>query len=294
MAVFQQGRRRFLCVIIALVCATVCGLVFTGPETALLARAQTALVGVADPEPARTPTSNTDIACTDQRWKGASYTVCAFSLTRDTISLFLKGENGDIFATFDRLARSRAARGQMLVFAMNGGMYGRGRLPIGLFVADGQTLKTINTKDGYGNFHLMPNGVFYTERARDGTVRARIKTTPHYMAQPQTPIIATQSGPMLVIDGVLHPRFLPDSTSRKRRNGVGVSADGSTVWFAISNTPVRFHDFATLFRDAIGARDALFLDGEVSKLYAPGLGRHDRGLPMGPILGVTRPVGPTP
>ena len=33
---------------------------------------------------------------------------------------------------------------------------------------------------------------------------------------------ATQSGPMLVIDGALHPAFIVNSNDRKPRNGVGV------------------------------------------------------------------------
>jgi uncharacterized protein YigE (DUF2233 family) len=107
-----------------------------------------------------------------------------------------------------------------------------------------------------------------------------------YAARPPKCQIATQSGPMLVINGALHPKFQPESTSRKRRNGVGVSRSG-IVHFAISDGFVRFHDFATLFLDRLDSPDALFLDGTVSRLYAPALGRNDPGVRMGPILGVT-------
>ena len=100
---------------------------------------------------------------------------------------------------------------------------------------------------------------------------------------------ATQSGPMLVIDGALHPRFNADGPSRKRRNGVGVTADGATLYFAISDVPVNFHSFASLFRDKLNTPNALFLDGYVSKLYAPEIGRNETGLDMGPIVGVVRP-----
>ncbi|MBT8408800.1 MAG: phosphodiester glycosidase family protein, partial [Alphaproteobacteria bacterium] len=96
---------------------------------------------------------------------------------------------------------------------------------------------------------------------------------------------ATQSGPMLVIDGRLHPRFLPRSDSRFVRNGVGVTENGSLI-AAISNRPVNFHRFARFFRDVLKTPNALFLDGKVSRLYAPGLDRHDLGFPMGPMLGV--------
>jgi uncharacterized protein YigE (DUF2233 family) len=94
---------------------------------------------------------------------------------------------------------------------------------------------------------------------------------------------------MLVIDGALHPRFLPDSTSRYVRNGVGVSADGATIYFVISDEPVTFHEFARLFRDGLGTPDALYFDGNISRLYAPEIGRNDIGFPMGPIVAVLTP-----
>ena len=47
-----------------------------------------------------------------------------------------------------------------------------------------------------------------------------------------------------------------------------------------------FGSFARLFRDGLGARNALYLDGSVSGLLAPGIGRSDIGFrPLGPIIG---------
>ena len=97
---------------------------------------------------------------------------------------------------------------------------------------------------------------------------------------------ATQSGPMLVIDGALHPRFLPDSTSRYVRNGVGTSADGRTAVFAISNEAVTFHQFGSLFRDYLGLPNALYFDGKVSRMYARSMGRSDFGFQLGPMVAV--------
>ena len=96
---------------------------------------------------------------------------------------------------------------------------------------------------------------------------------------------ATQSGPMLVIDGALHPRFLVDATSRYIRNGVGVSADGTRAYFVISDNPVTFHEFGSLFRDHLKTPNALYYDGKVSRLFAPDLGRSDSGFPLGVIVG---------
>ena len=91
---------------------------------------------------------------------------------------------------------------------------------------------------------------------------------------------------MLVIDGALHPRFLVDSDSQYIRNGVGVSEDGQTLWFAMSRASINFHTFGTFFRDGLKVPQALYFDGNISRLYAPGLGRNDGGFPMGPIVGV--------
>ena len=89
----------------------------------------------------------------------------------------------------------------------------------------------------------------------------------------------------------IRDRFLPTSDSLYRRNGVGVSADGSRAVMVISNTAVNFHAFARFFRDELGLPNALYLDGSISRLYAPQLNRHDGGFPMGPILGVVGPLG---
>ena len=95
---------------------------------------------------------------------------------------------------------------------------------------------------------------------------------------------------MLVIDGALHPRFLADSPSVNLRNGVGVSDDGQRAVFAISNDPVNFHLFSRLFREGLGLNNALFLDGSISRLHAPELGRSDWGVPMGPVVGLVAPA----
>ena len=109
--------------------------------------------------------------------------------------------------------------------------------------------------------------------------RAFLKQRPHAD-------LATQSGPMLVINGRLHPRFDPHSTSLKTRNGVGVRADGKVI-FAISQGEVSFDAFARLFRDGLNCPNALFLDGgSASSLYAPSLNRLGNILSLGPMLAV--------
>lgn len=138
---------------------------------------------------------------------------------------------------------------------------------------------------GPGNFGMLPNGVFWI----DGRTAGVTETLAYDALFPEDPPrFATQSGPMLVIDGVLHPDLNPDGTSLRRRNGVGISADGEEVFFVISETPVNFHTFARLFRDDLRTPNALYLDGAVSKVYVPSLERNESGLDMGPIVGVVR------
>ena len=153
--------------------------------------------------------------------------------------------------------------------------------PVGLYVEQGRELVHVNTKSGYGNFHMKPNGVFYisVDRAAVAETRAFLKQRPQAE-------LATQSGPMLVIDGRLHPRFDRRSTSLKARNGVGVRADGKVI-FAISQGEVSFDAFARLFRDGLNCPNALFLDGgSAASLYAPSLNRHGNILSLGPMLAV--------
>jgi len=72
---------------------------------------------------------------------------------------------------------------------------------------------------------------------------------------------------------------------------VGVSEDGQRAVFVISDQSVTFHRFARFFRDGLGLNRALYLDGSVSRLYAPGLERSDWGMPMGPVVGLVAPIG---
>ncbi|PTW44882.1 phosphodiester glycosidase family protein [Rhodovulum kholense] len=223
-------------------------------------------------------------ACHPLTHEDRGYVVCSADPATDDLRLFLKTDQGGIFGSFGRLNQALAARGETLAFAMNAGMYHPDRRPVGLYVEDGRQQMHAVAAAGPGNFGMLPNGVLCLE---DG--RAEVIETRAYLADPPECRYATQSGPMLVIDGALHPRFLSDSDSRYVRNGVGVDAEGR-LHFAISDAPVTFHEFGRLFRDVLKTPNALYFDGKVSKLYAPDLGRNDAGLPMGPIIGAVVPA----
>lgn len=216
--------------------------------------------------------------CRDVVHLDQSFTICEVDLARERVEMFLRDERGAVLGSFG--AVEEAAGGPVLM-AMNGGMYHADRSPVGLYIEDGVTEQRLIEGPGPGNFGLLPNGVFCV--APDGV--QIIETTAFGKDTPECSH-ASQSGPMLVLGGALHPRLIPGGTSRHIRNGVGVDYSAGRVVFAISNQPVNFHDFATLFRDALGLPDALYFDGKVSRLYAPGLGREDFGWQMGPIVAV--------
>jgi uncharacterized protein YigE (DUF2233 family) len=228
-----------------------------------------------------TPSEAHESACKDIIYNSASYSVCRFDMSTHDIRLYLNDTAGIPYGNFSKLDNALNRDNQYLIFAMNGGMYHQDRSPVGLYIEGGNQAQKINTNKGPGNFHLLPNGVFVVH---DNGV-AVMQSAQYLLAKFPRPTYATQSGPMLVIDGKLHPKFDPTSTSLNIRNGVGVS--GSTVIFAISNQRVNFHSFASLFKDHLKTPNALFLDGAVSKLYAPELARNDSGAPMGPIIAVT-------
>ncbi|CAN5154488.1 phosphodiester glycosidase family protein [soil metagenome] len=216
--------------------------------------------------------------CHPVQFDTVSYTVCTVDPAHTQLALYNADATGAPYGSFGTLAAALQARGQTLLFAMNAGMFDDKLRPIGLYVEQGRELKKINRRGGPGNFHMKPNGVFYFAGGRAGV----LETEAYLKARPK-PDFATQSGPMLVINGAIHPAFSPTGTSYKRRNGVGIRDDGQVV-FAISEVPVNFYGFARLFRDELGTKNALFFDGTVSSLYDLALARDDQAFSLGPIV----------
>jgi len=209
---------------------------------------------------------------------GTAYTVCEVDLHRHAVRLFWRKPNGEPYGHLSSLPP--AQRAGRLLFATNAGMYDPAYRPVGLYVENGHELVRANTRPGPGNFHMRPNGVFYVAGETAGVL-----DTMSFLRERPAADFATQSGPMLVINGRLHPLFAR-SNSRKYRSGVG-RRDEYTLVFAISDTEVTFSDFARLFRDRLKCDNALFLDGgSVPSLYAPELRRNGNLLPLGPMIAV--------
>jgi len=219
--------------------------------------------------------------CRATTHEGARYTVCEVDLRRQAVRLFWRKPDGQPYGYLSSLPPSMGAGSSRLLFATNAGMFDPDYKPVGLYVENGRELVRANTKPGFGNFHMKPNGVLYVA----GETAGILETGAFLRRRPQAEF-ATQSGPLLVIDGRLHPRFSREGASRKYRNGVGIR-DASTVVFAISEDEVSFGSFARLFRDRLKCGNALFLDGgRVPTLYSPMLQRRGSLLPVGPIVGV--------
>jgi len=213
--------------------------------------------------------------------EGGEYTLCEVDLRRHDVKLFWKRPDGQPYGDLSALPRS-LGKNAPLRFAVNGGMYHPDGSPVGLYVENGRELVRANTHAGPGNFHMRPNGIFYISGHTAGVTETRA-----FLRRKAADIeFATQSGPMLVLDGRLHPRFARQGGSRKYRVGVG-SRDAGTLVFAVSETEVSFGEFARLFRDRMGCRNALFLDGgSATSFYSPELGRRGNLLPLGPMLAV--------
>jgi uncharacterized protein YigE (DUF2233 family) len=212
---------------------------------------------------------------------GKRFTVCRVDTRADRLELFLRDDMGQPFRSFDKLEKSLRTGGRQLKFAMNAGMFDRDYTPVGLFVQSRREISPLNLSDGQGNFFLKPNGVFLFSPAG-----VQVVESSEYPKHSKDAIFATQSGPLLVRHGKLHPVFNSRSTSRLIRNGVGVSSPTMAI-FVISDDPVNFHEFAAFFRDTLNCPDALYLDGVISSLHAPPLGRSDTKSQLGPIIAVT-------
>src|ERR1700693_1620174 len=200
-----------------------CALAFMACLLASLCDAHTAVAG---PAPCRAVTH-----------QGNSYTVCEVDLRRHAIRLFWKRADGTPYARLSALPQALDKPSDRLMFATNAGMFDPAYKPVGLYVENGRELVRANTRSGWGNFHMKPNGIFYVAGEKAGVLE-----TGAYLKQPLPPDIATQSGPMLVINGRLHPRFVHANVSLKQRSGVGVR-DAQTVVFAISDDEVSFQAF---------------------------------------------------
>ncbi|TFF34301.1 phosphodiester glycosidase family protein [Mucilaginibacter psychrotolerans] len=196
------------------------------------------------------------------------------------LKLYWRDADGLNYRSIQNLKTAVEKEKKKLLFATNGGMYKPDGSPVGLYIQNKVTLSPLDTTSGSGNFYLKPNGVFYI--TTDNT--AAICTTADFKDNGKIKY-ATQSGPMLVINGQIHPALKEGSLNKNIRNGVGILPDGTLI-FVLSKQPVNFYDFADYFKKQ-GCKNALYLDGFVSRAYLPEKNWVQLDGEFGVIVGVT-------
>jgi uncharacterized protein YigE (DUF2233 family) len=222
-------------------------------------------------------------ACSERVFEGTRFTACRYDARRDEIRILDADARGTL-RSFDNLDQALGRDSKRLLFAMNAGMFDPAGFPVGLSIAQGVERHKINrASGGADNFSMQPNGIF----AADAAGHVVIVTSKDWPPAGFHARWATQSGPMLVIAGKLHPRIQPNGVSLNIRNGVGV-ADRDTAWFVISEEPVSFGRLARFLRDGLGCRNALYFDGAVSSLWDPAAGREDSRFELGPLVAILK------
>lgn len=188
--------------------------------------------------------------------------ILSYEVAPAAIQFYYKNEKGSRYKNAKQLKIALSKQGKELLFAMNGGMYEKGGRPKGLYIENGKEISPLDrTEKGYGNFYLQPNGIFYLDNNK-----GYICTTTDFKENTEI-LYATQSGPMLLIDGAVHAKFRVTSSNLNIRNGVGILPNGNLL-FAISTKELNFYTFAKFFQD-LGCENALYLDGFVSRMYLP-------------------------
>lgn len=194
--------------------------------------------------------------CSAQESEIKSYPVDS---TNERVRLYWQRPDGTPYGNIRSLLEDSIVRSEILMVT-NGGIYGTDRRPLGLYIENGRRLSPINLAEGEGNFYIKPNGVFFLKGGR-----AYIENSERFMDDPDI-TDAVQSGPLMIRNGAIHPRFKADSTSRKIRNAVGITRKGGIV-FLFSPKPVTFYDFARHARKRYAIVDLLYLDGTISQMY---------------------------
>jgi len=217
--------------------------------------------------------SNISLASTLSKrisYKNVSYDLFIVKPPFTHLNLHWKTEHKKLIGNFKSLKSVLKKKNRTLTFAMNAGIFAPQYKLLGLHVENSKIIKALNKQRGYGNFYILPNGVFLITK----TGQAKLIQTRYYKHDILQPKLATQSGPMMVFNNRIHWLFKKKAHSKNIRNGVGINKKGHII-FAISNSAVNFYSFAALFRTKLQCSNALYLDGSISKMYLPSINRKE-------------------
>jgi len=203
------------------------------------------------------------------KFKGIFFDTYVVDLWENKVKFFWKDNQGQNLSNFQNLKIFLENKNQVLLFATNAGIYSPKNTPLGLYIENSRELSPINLQNGVGNFYLKPNGIFFISNKG-----ARIVQSSSYSYLTEDITFATQSGPLLLRNGKLHSKFNRTSKNRYIRNGVGI-INPKKIVFVISNEKINLYYFASFFKEKFNCKNALYLDGFVSKMYLPELNRFD-------------------
>ena len=144
--------------------------------------------------------------CRKDKFENTKLTICKASILTDDVRLYLRNKDGVPFGNFNALRQELNNQGKELLFAMNAGMYHPDLSPVGHFKEEFSEKKKVISKPGPGNFGMLPNGIFCI-----GSNLLNVYETLDYLDKAPKCKYATQSGPMLLQNNRLHPRFLKES-----------------------------------------------------------------------------------
>lgn len=200
---------------------------------------------------------------------------------KQNVEFYWKNAKNENFKNVENLRLWLKKNKKTLIFGTNGGMYKKDKSPQGLYIENGKKKMKIDTTKGNGNFYLKPNGIFYISVDKKPTICLTEK-----FIEDKNINFATQSGPMLVIDGNIHPAFQKKSVNLNIRNGIGILPNNEIV-FAMSKKEINFYEFAEYFKE-LGCKNALYLDGFVSRTYLPEKNWIQTDGNFGVIIGVSK------
>ncbi len=215
------------------------------------------------------------------------YTVCAVDASR--LEIFWLDETNAPFLDVQTLRGWLAKHGRQLVFATNAGEYESVTEPVGLLIASGVKRQKINLRNGKGNFYEKPNGVFWVANGAP-----HIAGSEEFNSLNVQPLIATQAGPLLIVNG--KPRLdLSSYKGQAYSRSAACITESGTATFVFSSKPVTIADLGEFMHKDLRCSAALYLDGCRTFLFShsPPLDLHGECLPqlkLGPMIGIAEPA----
>lgn len=220
------------------------------------------------------------LSCDKEKPIDIDFVIYSVNPKTENVAFFWKDSQNKPLRSIKNLKKFVDSKHLDLKFAMNGGMFVENNIPKGLYIENFKTLNPIDTSMGKGNFYLKPNGIFYITKSNE----YKIVRTENF--EPESNIkFATQSGPMLLVNGTINPVFQRNSNNLNIRNGVGILKNGNPV-FVMSKKEINFYSFVLLFKN-MGCKNTLYLDGFVSRAYFPQENWVQEDGDFGVMIGVT-------